>query len=63
MSGVFYFKISYTLNMKQKSIFVLVLGAILVLTVSSTEMAFADYDGYDDGRDSSDGKLEKEKRS
>ena len=54
MSGVFYFKISYTLNMKQKSIFALVLGAILVLTVSSTEMAFADYDGYNDDRDSSD---------
>ena len=37
--------------MKQKSIFALVLGAILVLTVSSVDAAFADYDSYDDDRD------------
>jgi len=36
--------------MKQKSIFALVLGAILVLTLSGTEDAFADYDGYNDDR-------------
>ena len=30
--------------MKQKSIFALFLGAILVLTLSSAEVAFADYD-------------------
>ncbi|WP_316504347.1 hypothetical protein [Nitrosopumilus sp.] len=39
--------------MKQKSIFALVLGAILVLTVSSTDAAFADYDRYDDDYDDS----------
>ena len=39
--------------MKQKSIFALVLGAILVLTVSSVDAAFADYDRYDDDRDDS----------
>jgi hypothetical protein len=37
--------------MKQKSIFALVLGAILVLTLSSTKTAFADYNEYDDDRD------------
>jgi len=37
--------------MKQKSIFALVLGAILILTLSSTETAFADYNEYDDDRD------------
>ena len=37
--------------MKQKSIFELVLGVILVLTLSGTEDAFADYDEYDDDRD------------
>ena len=33
--------------MKQKSIFAFFLGAILVLTLSSAEVAFADYDGDD----------------
>ncbi|MGI9566873.1 MAG: hypothetical protein ACR2LL_07665 [Nitrosopumilus sp.] len=38
--------------MKQNSIFALVLGAIFVLTISSMDMAFADYDKYsDDDRD------------
>jgi hypothetical protein len=37
--------------MKQKSIFALVLGAILVLTFSITDSAFVDYDGYDDDSD------------
>ena len=36
--------------MKQKSIFALVLGAILVLTVSSMDTAFADYNRNDDDR-------------
>jgi len=36
--------------MKQKSIFALVLGAILVLTLSGTEAAFADYNEYNDDR-------------
>ena len=30
--------------MKQKSLIALFLGAILVLTISSTDIAFADYD-------------------
>ena len=37
--------------MKQKSIFALILGAILVLTISSTDAVFADYDRYDDDHD------------
>ena len=37
--------------MKQKSIFALVLGAILVLTVSSIDPVFADYDKDDDRYD------------
>lgn len=37
--------------MKQKLIFALVLSAILVLTFSCTEAAFADYDRYNDERD------------
>ena len=54
-------------------IFALVFGTMLVLTVSSTEMTFADHDRYNDDRDNdygkendrdiSDDKLEKEKRS
>lgn len=36
--------------MKQKSIFALVLSAILVLTFSGTEAAFADYNEYNDDR-------------
>ena len=36
--------------MKQKSIFALVLSAILVLTFSGTETAFADYNEYNDDR-------------
>ena len=53
----------HTLNTKQKPIFALVLSAILVLTVSSTEMSFADYDGHDNDRNSSDDKSENEKRN
>ena len=34
--------------MKQKSIMALFLGAVLVLTLSSAQVAFADYDEYDD---------------
>ena len=37
--------------MKQKSIIALVLGAILVLTVSSIDPVFADYDKDDDRYD------------
>ena len=37
--------------MKQKLIFALVLGAILVLTVSSIDPVFADYDKDDDRYD------------
>ena len=57
--------------MKQKSIFALVLGAILVLTVSSTDPVFADYDKdddrYDDDKDDDrydddDDKSEREER-
>jgi len=54
-------------------IFALVFGTMLVLTVSSTEMTFADHDrcnddrdddyGKENDRDISDDKLEKEKRS
>ena len=50
--------------MKQKSTFALVLGAIFVLTISSIDVTFADYDRYDDdSRDGSDGKSEKERKS
>jgi len=50
--------------MKQQSIFALILGAILVLTISSTDVTFADYDRYDDdSRDDSDAKSEKERKS
>ncbi|WP_316504202.1 hypothetical protein [Nitrosopumilus sp.] len=52
--------------MKQNSIFALVLGAIFVLTISSMDMAFADYDKYsDDDRDDDDDddKWEKENKS
>ena len=34
--------------MKQKSIFTLLLGAVIVLTLSSANVAFAEYDGDDD---------------
>ena len=40
-----------TILVKQKSIFALILGAILVLTISSIDVAFADYDSYDDDKD------------
>ena len=36
--------------MKQKSIFALVLSAILVLTVSNVDSVFVDYDSYDDDK-------------
>ncbi|MCH9658465.1 hypothetical protein K0U27_07195 [archaeon] len=51
--------------MKQKSIFALVLGAILVLTVSSMDSVFADDDRYDDDKDDDrydDDKSEREER-
>ena len=54
MSNVLYFKIMHTLNMKQKSIFAFVLGVMLVLMVSSTEMAFADYGVCNDDRHDDD---------
>jgi len=44
----------HTLNMKQKSIFAFVLGVMLVLMVSSTEMAFADYGVCNDDRHDDD---------
>lgn len=41
--------------MKQKSIIALLLGAVLVLTLSSAESVFADYDEqYDDDYDESE---------
>jgi hypothetical protein len=43
--------------MKQKSIIALLLGAVLVLDLSSTEVVFADYDEEDDDE------YEKERRS
>ena len=57
--------------MKQKSIFALILGAILVLAISSTDAVFADYDRYDDDhdddrydddKDNDDDKSEREER-
>ena len=59
-------KINHTMTMKQKSIMAFVLGAILVLTVSSIDSVFADYDKdddrYDDDKDGDD-KSEREERT
>ena len=58
--------------MKQKSILALILGAILVLTVSSIDPVFADYDidndrydddRYDDDRYDDDKSEREERRS